>query len=285
VWRRQWDWLRGARSADATVNELAKDVAAQFADPDPRRRLAAINSVARSPDVARTYLPQLASALHDDFEPVAIDAAYAMATAGEDALPFLIDVMDRDRGDDPDGNKSSHDGSQPDPGRASRSAAYGLVELGVASVPAALRLLVEGASHVRKLAAFVLGEIKDTAPEVTEALCRVTADPVAAVRINAVEALGLKPATPLSVATLSAAMKDPDPQVRFSAALSLAQIGPDAEAAVPVLRDALKDENRYVPGYAVEALERIATPDAMRAVLPFLKSSRWCPHTSPRSIY
>jgi len=73
--------------------------------------------------------------------------------------------------------------------------------------------------------------------------------------------------------------------VRFSATLALAQIGPDAEAAVPALQDALLDDNRYVPGYAVEALERIATPGAMRVLLPFLKSARWCSHTSPASIF
>ena len=72
---------------------------------------------------------------------------------------------------------------------------------------------------------------------------------------------------------------------RAAGTQALAQIGPDAEAAVPALQDALLDENRYVPGYAVEALERIATPDALRALMPFLKSSRWCPHTSPASIY
>jgi HEAT repeat protein len=94
-----------------------------------------------------------------------------------------------------------------------------------------------------------------------------------------------KPATPTAVAALSRAIKDPDLQARFSAALSLAQIGPAAEAAVPALRDALHDENRYVPGYAVEALERIATPDAMQVLLPFLKTARWCAHTSPASIY
>jgi len=54
---------------------------------------------------------------------------------------------------------------------------------------------------------------------------------------------------------------------------------------VPVLSDALHDENRYVPGYAVEALERIGTPAAMRVLLLFLKAARWCPHTSPASIY
>src|SRR5260370_18982562 len=91
VGRRQWDWLRGARAADATVNEPTQDVSAQFADPEPRHRLAAINAVARNAEAARTHLPQLASALHDEFEPVAIDAAYAMVAAGEDALPFPVD--------------------------------------------------------------------------------------------------------------------------------------------------------------------------------------------------
>jgi HEAT repeat protein len=64
---------------------------------------------------------------------------------------------------------------------------------------------------VRKLAAFVLGEIRGTPPPVTTALCQAATDPAPSVRINAVEAL--------------------------------------------------------------------------RALMPFLKSSRWCPHTSPSSIY
>ncbi len=285
VWRRQWDWLRGARPAEARANAVADVAATQLFDVDPNVRLRAIAEIADNTAILSQHLPQLAAALHDDFEPVVVAAAYAMANAGADALPPLLEILQQDHGEDPDADRSSHDGSQPDLGRASRSAAYGLVEIGATSVPAALQLLANGGSHVRKLFAFVLGEIAGTAPDVTEALCHAATDPVAAVRINAVEALGLKPATASSVAALSAAIKDADPQVRFSAALALAQIGPDAEAAVPALQDALLDENRYVPGYAVEALERIATPDALRALMPFLKSSRWCPHTSPSSIY
>jgi HEAT repeat protein len=284
VWQRQWDWLRGARPGEPAANAAA-EAPAQLAVADPRARLHAISEIARNATAIRRHLPQLAAALHDDFEPVAIAAAYAMAGAGADALPPLLDLLRRDDGDDPDADRSSHDGTLPDPGRPARCAAYGLVEIGAPSVPGVLQLLAQGGPHVRKLSAFVLGEIAGTAPEVTEALCRAATDPIAAVRINAVEGLGLKPATPSSVATLSAAIKDADPQMRFSAALALAQIGPDAEAAVPALQDALLDENRYVPGYAVEALERIATPDALRALMPFLKSSRWCPHTSPSSIY
>jgi HEAT repeat protein len=285
VWRRQWDWLRGAAPQEPASNAAVDDAVKDLDDPDPRVRLRAISRIGESGAAVRAHLPALAAALQDGFEPVAVNAAYAMAAGGEAARPYLVDVMRADIGDDPDGNRSSHDGSLPDPGRPARCAAYGLAEVGAPAVPALLELLASGGSHVRKLAAFALGEIAGTGEDVRQALCRATSDAVAAVRINAVEALGLKPATPSSVAALSMAINDPDPQVRFSAALSLAQIGPAAEPAVPALEGALADENRYVPGYAVEALERIATPTALRALMPFLKSARWCPHTTPRSIY
>jgi hypothetical protein len=209
-----------------------------------------------------------------------------MASAGADAVPPLLDIIRSDTEEDSDLDRGSHDGSRPDAGMPARSAAYGLAEIGMPAFPGLLGILDNGVgSRARKLAAFALGEIAATGAEVVGALCRATQDPVASVRINAIEALGLKPATPSAVAALSRAIKDADPQARFSAALSLAQIGPAAEAAVPALGDALHDENRYVPGYAVEALERIASPSAMGVLLPFLKAARWCPHTSPSSIY
>ncbi len=284
VWRRQWAWLRGT-TAEASANAVPAEAASGLTDADPRRRLAAISALAGSAEAVRAHLPQLAACLNDPFEPVSVDAAYAMAFAGAAALPYLLDVLNADSGEDPDGNRRSHDGKAPDPGRPARGAAYGLAEIGLPAVPGLLAVLREAGPHGRKLAAFALGEIAGTGPEVTEALCQATGDAAAAVRINAVEALGLKPATPAGIAALSRAIRDEDPQVRFSAALSLAQLGPDAEAAVPALEGALTDENRYVPGYAVEALERIASPSAMRVLMPFLKTSRWCPHTSPASIY
>ena len=284
VWRRQWDWLRGARRQDVPVNDID---AAGLTDTDPRRRLAAINDIARSTAAARAHLPALAALLHDPLEPIAVDAAYAMASAGADAVPPLLDIIRSDTEEDTDLDRGSHDGSRPGCRRcrpAARPMAWPRSAL--PAVPGLLDILDNGAgSRARKLAAFALGEIAGTGTEVVDALCRATQDPAAAVRINAIEALGLKPPTPSAVAALSRAIKDADPQARFSAALSLAQIGPAAEAAVPALQDALHDENRYVPGYAVEALERIATPDAIRVLLPFLKSARWCPHTSPASIY
>jgi HEAT repeat protein len=228
----------------------------------------------------------LASLLHDPLEPAAVDAAYAMAGAGAYAVPLLIEALRNDREEDTDLDRGSHDGSRADSGIPARSAAFGLAEIGLPAVPGLLGVLCDGAgSRARKLAAFALGEIAGTSPEVVEALCRAIRDPAPGVRINATEALGLKPATPASVAALSAALKDADTHTRFSAALSLAQIGPAAEAAVPVLEEALDDPNRYVPGYAVEALERIGTPRAIKVLVPYLKNARWCAHTSPASIY
>jgi HEAT repeat protein len=283
VWRRHWNWLRGASEQDVPVNHIGT---ADLTDTDPRRRLAAINDIALSTEAARTRLQALAALLHDPLEPIAVDAAYAMASAGADAVLLLLNILRGDTEEDTDLDRGSHDGSRPDAGMPARSAAYGLAEIGLPAVQGLLDILDNGAgSRARKLAAFALGEIAGTGTEVVDALCIATQDPAASVRINAIEALGLKSATPSAVAALSRAIKDVDPQARFSAALSLAQIGPAAEAAVPALKDALHDENRYVPGYAVEALERIATPSAIRVLLPFLKAARWCPHTSPVSTY
>jgi HEAT repeat protein len=282
VWRRQWNWMRGAKMADAAGSADATGLG----DADPRRRLAAINGIARSAAATRAHAKALAALLHDPLEPVAADAAYAMASAGADAVPLLLEVLRHDTEEDTDLDRGSHDGSRADSGIPVRNAAIGLVEIGLPSVPGLLEILANGTgSRARKLAAFALGEIAGSGSEVVEALCRATQDPAPGVRINATEALGLKPATPAAVAALSRAIKDADTHTRFSAALSLAQVGPAAEAAVPALEAALDDPNRYVPGYAVEALERIGTPRAMKVLLPYLKNARWCAHTTPASIY
>jgi len=51
------------------------------------------------------------------------------------------------------------------------------------------------------------------------------------------------------------------------------------------LKDALHDGNRYVIGYALEALERIGSPETVSLLIPYLKDARWCPMTSPKSQF
>jgi HEAT repeat protein len=160
----------------------------------------------------------------------------------------------------------------------SRSAAYGLAEIGAGAVPGLLDILAAGTgSRARKLAAFALGEIAGTGTDVADALCRATQDPAATVRINATE--GTRPEARDANSGRCVVARDQGP--RSPGAL----LGRAAEAAVPALRDALHDENRYVPGYAVEALERIVTPDAMQVLLPFLKTARWCAPAPSRRLW
>ena len=283
VWQRQWAWLCGAHgvpSSGAAVD------AAGLGDADPRVRLAAINRIAASDAAAREHMDALIACLRDPFEPVAVDAAYALASAGEAAVPALLAVLRGDESDDTDLDRGSHDGSRADDAVAARSAAFALLEIGAAAVPGLIDIARNApGARARKLAVFALGECAGSDAALMEALCLAAQDGSPGVRINAVEALGLKRGGRGAVAALTRAIKDSDTHVRFSAALSLAQLGPEAAPAVPALRDALDDPNRYVPGYAVEALERIGTRDAFQVLLPYLKTSRWCAHTSPKSIY
>lgn len=74
--------------------------------------------------------------------------------------------------------------------------------------------------------------------------------------------------------------------VRFTAALSIAKLGSKAVQAIPALKDALYlDQNRYVNGNALLALEKIGTTEALKILLSFLKISRWCPKTTANSLY
>ena len=251
VWQRQWAWLRHAAPPKRSDADMAV----------------------------------LVRRLREGHEPHAIVAAYELAGFGADAVGTLAGVVRGNDADESMTNRVSIDGTEPDQGAAARNAIHALVEIGEPALPALLDLLANGRARARSLAAFALGEIPVRTDEIVTALARVTGDVDAAVRVNAVEALGLKGGHRHAVPALAAALSDPDADVRFSAALSLAQAGPAAADAVPALRAVLTDDNRYVPGYAVEALERIASPEALTALVPFLKSARWCPHTTAASTF
>jgi HEAT repeat protein len=166
-----------------------------------------------------------------------------------------------------------------------RNAAHALVAIGEAAVPALVAGLKSAGPRMRKYCVFALGEIASNDPAAIAALVAGCGDADVYVRINSVEALGLKLATPDGVAALARALTDSDDEVRFNAALALARIGKGAEAAVPALADALNDGNRYVGGYAIEALDRIGTPEAYAVLVPHLKVARWCPITNNKSLF
>ena len=62
---------------------------------------------------------------------------------------------------------------------------------------------------------------------------------------------------PSEVNSLIEKLKDPDEEVRQNAAKALGEIGPEAKAAIPALREALKDDYKAVRKAAEDALKEI----------------------------
>ncbi|MCE7988208.1 MAG: phytanoyl-CoA dioxygenase [Caldilinea sp. CFX5] len=276
IWRHQWQWLggkHGANGANGSVGHLVD----QLASTDKRVRLHAADELGLLGITAGDAIPALASALADEYEPVALNAAYALAGMGASAADALLATLDQ-------GDKD-----------AKRNAGYGLSALGAPGVPGLIDRLAHGDEQTRGYAAFALGEIglqgNAAAQAAVDGLGKLVSDESEWVRRNMVEALGTldiqaQPAAQdAAVATLAQSLQDADGQVRFTSALSLTRLGPVAAAAVPALQSALHDENRYVRANAVDALNRIDTPEAQRVLIDYLLGSRWCPSTTPESTF
>lgn len=273
VWQHQWRWLsgqgaaasNGAQPANGQVGHLID----ALTDNDKRIRLRAADALGLLGAVAGDAIPALAKALGDEYEPVALNAAYALANMGTPAVNALTGALQ-------DASKD-----------IARNAAYALSATGPAAAPALADLLGHPAEMVRGYAAYALGEIGTTAADTLPALTHLATDEAEWVRRNVVEALGTldAPAETLVPTLTQALANDADGQVRFSAALSLARLGAKAADAVPALQQALKDENRYVRANAVDALNRIGTPEAKDILIHYLLAARWCPTTTPENLF
>jgi HEAT repeat protein len=288
MWREQWYWL-ASRAPDKSAKpggDVLPGLIVALGSSDASERGVAARRIAEFGGAARDAIAPLIARLDDASEPVALNAAYALAAIGKEATPHLVEAMRGNDGENVDDARVFIDeGQNSEVEMVARNAAHALVAIGPDAVPMLLDCARHSGARVRKYAAFALGEISTNETEVIRTLAECTQDPDAYVRISAVEALGLKRATPESVDALIRSLGDVDDEVRFNAALALARLGPGAAAAVPALTDALTDGNRYVVGYAIEALERIGTPEALSALVPFLKIARSCPLTSNRSLF
>ena len=288
VWRHNWQWLTGQpagfeTAAAAEVGRLARKLAT---GDDAARAAAAERLGALGPGAAAAQ-DALEAAVADGHEPVSLNAAHALAALGEAGVAALHRVLRRHDGvNDADARLFFDEGQEWHIGHAVRSAAHGLIAAGAAAVPGLLALAGDGDELGRRYAAFALGEIADDRPAVRACLVRLTGDPNTHVRVSAIEALGLKAADDTTVAALCRILvEEPDDESRSNAALALWRIGPAAAKAVPALAAALHDGDRYVQSYALEALEGIATPDALAVLLPHLRTARWCPITNPGSMF
>lgn len=224
---------------------------------------------ALSPD---TFAPsagpeELAAQVEGDYEPAGVGAAYELAHMGEAGLPHLMRVLETGR-------------QHP-----SRRAGYGLSAASHAALPLLQPAMASESDLVRRYAVFAAGEHGPAAADLAPDLIQRLEDDSPWVRRTAVESLSLIEDADQAVPALVRALADEDDQVRFSTALSLARYKAAAAPAVDALCASLKDENRYVRGFAVEALRQIGTAEALNRVCDHLIESRWCYSTTPNSTF
>ena len=292
VWRSTWHWLGGsplpslAPDPAVVLDEALATALDRDADADHRARAEALADIARLGADAAPAIPALVGLLGDDNEAVGLNAAYALAHTGDAGVMPLVAAMRGNDGENVDDARCFIDqGEKSELEMVARNAAHGLVAAGLPAMPALLTCAREGGPRVRKYALFALGELDTDDKDVIDALVAGCRDEDPAVRLNAVEGLGLKKGTPAAAEALAAALFDDDDEVRFNASLSLARLGPAAAPATAALVEAFRDGNRYTMGYAVEALERIGTAEAQRALIRFLKIARWCPLTTTDNLF
>ena len=218
--RQAWDWMRGERA---------------------------------TPPADDLTLEDLSQTLESAIETERLQAVYALAARGEDAMPVLLQALRRKAGEHLEENMAS---AHTNPSQL--DVVLALSAVGRPAVPHMVALLSDEAWWLRAAAADVLGDLGEIAHDTVPQLTRALVDESAWVQRNAIEALGnIGPAAAEAVPALSHCLKSEESWVRHNAALSLAKIGPAATEAVSALRENTENQEGYAHANAAVALERI----------------------------
>lgn len=271
LWENVWHWMRGSIG--------------KHAQADPNADIAALEQT-----------------LYSEDESAALNAAMGLAALGERGIPGLVK-----------GLRHSEPGIEMYKSfSVARLCAKALASVGKQALPALMESLDTEYENreVLGFVAFAVGELREHASEAVPKLLALLQEDSEFIRHHVVEALGMiQQPTETIVPVLSELMNDRDQYVRFLAGLALARIGGEAaQKAVPALVQSLYDRTeamdvpyltqsnlkkdwdndqgaRYASAIAAYALERIGTKEAIREVLHFLQTARWCPVTHPKSSF
>ena len=278
LWTYLWNWMRGAadrfrRGAGVQLQRRsAVELIRLLEAPEVAQRLQAANELgflrAAAADTEGTVAP-LVRALRDEFEPVRLNAAYALGAIGTPALAPLLELLATDA--------AFYDF---DPVTHVSIAAHSLGAVGGAAVEALAERLTADGEHTRSWVAYALGEIGRPAAGALPRLLEAARDASPNVRRHALSAIGIvaTPGDGIEEALLGRLASEPDSELRQYVLQALFRIGPTSAAGVPALAAALGDDDGYVGAYAAEQLFRTGTPEAFAALVPYLRGQRWFPH-------
>lgn len=220
-------------------------------------------SLGRIGAAAETAAPALAEALNDPNDRVRAKAAEALGRIGESAASTAVPALMRLLRDEDNWVRAL--------------AAEALGEMGESADeagPALLRSLRHANPHVRGNAAESLGKLRsESARPHLEAAC---SDPDTSVRTKAVRSVGtLGSLADSSKRVLLTAVEDAAPEVRATAADSLAEWAPEWPDSIDSVLVLVGDGNSDVAEHALGALQKFAvyTDAALEAVLARLRDA------------
>ena len=223
--------------------------------------------------------------MHED-EYISLSACYSLAYQGVIGIKKLINLMHSNDGDNVDDARCFIDeGQKSELEMICRNAAHGLVSCNINCIDELLKAYEDGQNRLKKYVCFILGEISSNSKKVLDTLRSGCIEEDPAIRLNAVEALGLKKCRDKEILVIESLLRDKDDEVRFNAALALARNGKRSKSATDSLAKSLTDPNRYVYGYALEALDRIDSKKSDAYLKKYLKITRYCPYTSTNSLF
>ena len=282
-----WSWLHGTTPVHTEAeSEDVSSLVEALASPDPVRRRQAADQLACS-GAAQDALESLQRALDDTDEAVRLNAAYALADAGEAGVSSLADRLRQDAmaAEDRAMAKTADNAHGTNP-----TAPVAAQALGVApsAVEPLVQLLSDDHWYVRASAADALANRATQAPGVTPDLVKAAADDHWWVRRNAMEALARgNDLAGAALQTASSGLRDEDYRVRRNAAIAIRRADTPAADTLDGLAQMLNDENRYNRFYAVDALRSLSstTPEAQKMLIDHLFTARWCSLTNAESTF
>jgi RNA polymerase sigma factor (sigma-70 family) len=241
-----------------------------FKDRDPGYRQNAIHALAAIGTEDKRVIPALIGALKDS--QVDSVAADALGSIGRDAVPSLLELL---KGKDNELRAMAAIALA----RMGRKGKEAIPETKDA-IPLLIKCLDEDDQFLRSSAAHALGQMAPESKSAIPALIQLLKDESPDgrqtsfphlghvrdyVNVEALSRFG-KDAVPL----LTEALKDPNENLRISAAVALARIGEPAKSAVPELIRALHDKHNLVRENASVALAEIGV-DAVPAVVELMQ--------------
>ena len=289
IWKSQLEWLSArkikpeARTFDSSNQVQLRQ---ELDSSDTKIIVDALNKLYGPANLEPETLNAIETLVRHENEFISLSACYSLAATGNNGITRLIQLMHSNDGENVDDPRCFIDeGQKSELEMVCRNAVHGLVASGESCIEELIKAYESGMERIQKYVCFALGEIDSNSNSVLDILATGCLHEDPAVRLNAVEALGLKQCREQDVAMIDNLLRDDDDEVRFNAALALARNGERSLYATEGLAQALRDSNRYVYGYALEALERINTKKSTDVLMKYLKATRYCPYTTVDSLF